>query len=991
MRPKSTAGRGRLGQTRAKPTATARGSVGAKSQPKAFPIVGIGASAGGYESFTRFLEALSVDSDMAFVLIQHLDPQHESKLTELLSRATMMPVIEVKQAMRVEPNHVYVIPPNKNLVIARGCFRLSPRRDAGGPPMPVDSFLRSLAEDQAQNAIGVILSGNGSDGTLGLEAIRGGDGLTFVEDPKTAKYPGMPASAIATGCVDVILPPERLARELTKLPRLGYAPSVTSRGSQAPAQPSGPLAKIYSILRAGTGVDFRCYKQTTLMRRIQRRMGIHRIEKLEDFVRYLDSHPPEVGALFDDALITVTRFFRDPQSFQVLVRKVFPALVKNRRRGRPIRVWVPACSSGEEVFSIAVSLLEFLGDRAGDYPLQMFGTDISETAIAKARAGVYRKNIALDVSAERLRRFFTITDDDNYRIAKSVRDVCVFARQDLSADPPFSRLDLVSCQNLLIYFGPELQKRVIPIFHYALQPHGFLLRSRAESIGGFAELFTQIDKQQRVYAKNSSPAKPERAFPARNRVEESLLTPQTESATTEPVPPEVAKVADRVLLQHYKPKGVVINANMQVLQFRGHTAPYLEHTPGFASLHLLKLVRNDLALPLRAILARALKQRAAVRQEIAWPKTKNQTRKLKVEVFPFTVPPAKGPFLLVLFEELPSPEQLEQQPARSGGRRGAANQAEMNQLRKELAATQESFQSAFEEQKAASEEIQSSNEELQSTNEELETAKEEMQSTNEELETVNEELRHINLETTRVNNDLINLLASVQIPLVMVDSNLTIRRFTPAARKFFNLIPTDLGRSLSDIKAGFDSVDLDKMILEVIDSLGARECEVRDRAGHWHLLRVRPYRTKDNKIDGAVLALFDIEEFKRSLEHISELMWSPFLALDIGLRVVRANAAFYDMFLTTREETEGRFIYDLGNGQWNMPRLRVLLEEMLPNNTLIKDFPVAHEFPKIGAREMLLNARLLDADESRKKMILLAFQDATPRGRNWQWTRRTIS
>jgi two-component system CheB/CheR fusion protein len=972
------------------PPAPARGRARAsRSGAKSFPIVGIGASAGGYEAFTKFLEELAVNSGMGFVLVQHLDPTHESRLSELLARTTRLPVIEVKRAVTVEPDHIYVIPPNKNLAIAGGRLKLTPRRKDEVPPMPVDSFLRSLAEDQRQSAIGVIFSGNGSDGTLGMEAIKGADGLTFAQDPKTAKYPGMPSSAIGSGCVDFVLSPEQMARELAKLPRHPYIDSPPGdKTADGPPEANRPLSKIYSMLRSASGVDFSLYKQSTLKRRILRRMAVRRIEKLEEYAHFLQTDPAEVEALFDDALITVTRFFRDPKSLAVLAKKVFPALLKNRPHGLPLRIWVAGCSSGEEAFSLAIRLMEFLGGRAADYPVQVFGTDVSEKAIAKARAGIYRANIALDVSPERLRRFFAPTDD-GYRISKAIREGCVFAQQNLGADPPFSNLDLISCQNVLIYFGPELQKRVIPVFHYALKANGFLVLSSAESIGGLSELFTQVDKKQRIYTKSSPLARPEVAFPAKVFAEDRVLPPTSEPAPAEPLLPNIEKAAERVLLQHYMPSGVVIDGKMQVLQFRGYTAPYLEHAPGAASLNLLKMVRDELEIPLRAAIARALKQRGPVRQEIAWTKTKDHKRQLKLDVVPFKVPPAKESFLLVLFEEGRPLTPLDVKAATPG--RGAkagrpVAKTEVFRLREEIEAARESYQAAIEEQeatneelKSANEEVQSSNEELQSTNEELETAKEELQSANEELATINDELRQTNLDASRLNNDLINLLASVQIPVVMVDNDLAIRRFTPSAQKFFNLIPTDVGRSLNDIKVNFDVADLDPMILEVIETLHLKECQVRDRAGHWYSLRIRPYRTKENKIDGAVLALLDIDETKRSLEYVSEIMWEPFLALDGELRVAKANEAFYEKFQATREQTEGRFIYDLGNRQWNIPRLRALLEEVLPEKKQIKDFAVEHDFPQLGPRRMLLNARRLDPEDGAKEMILLAIRDVTDR------------
>src|SRR5712692_8992091 len=440
-----------------------------ESRDRPFRIVAVGASAGGYEAFTQFLEALPADPGMAFVFVQHLDPTHESKLTELLSRSTRLPVLEVTKTLPVQRGRVYVIPPNQYLAMAGGRLKLIPREKSDVPHMPIDLFFRTLAEDQGHNAIGVVLSGNGSDGTLGLEAIKGADGLAFAQDPKTAKFTSMPRSALASGCVDLVLPPAAIARELANPPHHPYlTASLAERAEETVVEPSLPYARIFSQLRSATSVDFSQYKQSTLKRRILRRMFVHRIDKLDNYVRLLQTNPSEVGKLFEDVLITVTRFFREPDSFRLLRKKVFPALMRGRRRGAPIRIWVPGCASGEEAYSIAISLVEYLGPKAPEVPIQIFGTDINEPSIARARAGLYRGNIALDVAPERLRRFFAKTDD-SYRISKSIRDLCVFARQDLGADPPFSNLDLISCQNVLIYFGHELQKRVIPVFHYALK------------------------------------------------------------------------------------------------------------------------------------------------------------------------------------------------------------------------------------------------------------------------------------------------------------------------------------------------------------------------------------------------------------------------------------------------------------------------------------------------------------------------------------------
>jgi two-component system CheB/CheR fusion protein len=696
-----------------------------------FRVVGIGASAGGYEAFTKVLEKLPARNGMALVFVQHLDPTHESRLSELLRRSTPLSVIEVRKPVKVEPNHLYVIPPNRNLTIERGRLQPTARRKGEMPPMPVDSFFRSLAEDQGQNAIGIILSGNGADGTLGLEAIKGADGITFAQSPESAKYNGMPGSAIASGCVDFVLPPERMGRELGNLRRH----SRLAAAQESRVEPGHPLPKIQSLLRSHNGVDFSAYKQTTLNRRILRRMVVHRLAKMDEYLAYLRGHPAELEALAEDVLITVTRFFRDRKSLEVLHKLIFPALMEGRAPGMPIRAWVPGCSSGEEVYSLAIMLAEFLGEKAGEYPVQMFGTDISESAIAKARAGVYRGNIAIDVSPERLRRFFSATDD-GFRIAKAIRDQCVFARQDLTSDPPFSQLDLISCQNVLIYFGPELQRRVLPVFHYALKPHGYLALGSAESLSGLSELFRHVDGKHRIFQKRPVPRHGEAPFATRSLPPDIANHRELDPLEHEPVFPALEKVADRVVLQHCAPAGVVVDTKLQVLQFRGVTAPYLEHKPGAANLNLLKMLREELVVPVRTILAKAAKQQNIVRKDVVWPRAKDQHRHLHISVVPFKAPPHKEPLFLILFEEgarvdlpeLKFPRGARSHPAKAGADR------EVQHLREELEVTRESLQAIIEEQEATNEELKSANEESQSTNEEL-------QSTNEELETAKEEMQ----------------------------------------------------------------------------------------------------------------------------------------------------------------------------------------------------------------------------------------------------------
>ena len=728
--------------------------------------------------------------------------------------------------------------------------------------------------------------------------------------------------------------------------------------------------------------------------RLLRRMGLRSIATLRAYAEYLHLHAAETQELFDDLLIHVTGFFRDAQVFPLLKKSVFPRLLKGRNPDAPLRIWVPGCSSGEEVYSLAITLLEFLADKREPFPVQIFGTDINLAALDRARAGFYPAGIATDVSPERLRRFFTKTDG-GYRIGKAIRELCVFARQNLVADPPFSNLDLISCRNVLIYFGPELQRKVFPVFHYALQPNGFLMLGVAETTGTHADLFALVDKRSKIYAKKAALGRPAVSFGA------LLPTPKTEAAPVEaaalrvtPAIPEIQKQADLVTLAHFSPPGVIINRNMDVLQFRGHTGPYLEHVHGEASLNLLKMAREGLAVELRAVIAKALKQDGHARQEGVRIKQNGGFATLDIEAVPFYVPPSREQFLLITFEAVTDGGPLAG-AARAQPHAGRTTEnPELARLRDELAATRESLQSIIEEQettneelRSANEEIMSSNEELQSTNEELETAKEEMQSTNEELTTLNDELESRTTEMGRVNNDILNLMASVHIPILMIGPDLRLRRFTTIAEKTLNLSATDLGRPIGDLKLKVAVPYLDKLIAEVIDSLQTRQLEIKDQQGHWWSVRIRPYKTADSKIDGAIIAFVDIDLLKMGLERMTtareyalaliETVHEPVLALDHNLVVEAANAAFFKMFKVRAKDTLNRRIYELGDGQWNLPKLRTLLEDILPHNATFEKFAVEHTFPGLGRKRMLLNARRLIRGDSEVDMILLAIEDVT--------------
>ena len=962
-----------------------------------FPVVGIGASAGGLEAVTHLLENLPVNTGMSFVVVQHLDPTHESALTQLLARVTKMPVVEARNNQRLEPDYVHVIPPNKIIALEKKQLKLYPRTDGKHNPMPVDYFFQSLADEEGTRAVGIVLSGTGSDGTHGLLAIKAGGGITFAQDEKTAKYTPMPASAIAAGCVDFVLPPAKIAEELAHTAVfLRAAPGDYIEEESQPPSEDKIFEEILRLVRQRTSVDFTFYKYATIRRRLHRRMTLHKLETMKEYLAYLRSHAPETKELFNDILIHVTAFFRDPAVFKILRMRVFPRLLRGKTREQPIRIWVPGCSTGEEVYSLAISLMEVMHEKNLHHPVQIFGTDINDTTLERARAGIYSESIQSDVAADRLRRFFT-RSETGYRVNKTIREMCIFARQNLAMDPPFSNLDLVSCRNVLIYLAPTLQRRVMPVFHYALRPEGLLMLGASETVGNFADLFALTDKQARIYCKKAvqtptvsfSPANPGIKIPG-DHAEAAL--PQLM-----PVIADVQRQADRIVLTGFCPAGVVINKHFSVLQFRGRTGLFLEHAHGEASFDLLKMAREGLVPDLRTALSKAMKAAARVRRDHVRVRQDGQWLDCSIEVIPFNVPPSPDKFYLVLFDSqtIASDSKAKgKKPVKekTTSRRGETQ--ELNHLREELAATRESLQSIIEEQEAtneelrsANEEIMSSNEELQSTNEELETAKEELQSTNEELTTLNDELESRNTELEQVNNDLHNLLTSVNVPVIILTADLRIRRFTLMAEKMFKLIPGDVGRPITDINTPLDIPDLDKQVHEVLESLAPKDLELRDKNGRWWSVRIRAYKTMEHKIDGAVIALMDIDALKVAMRQITlgrdfaeaivNTVREPLLVLDDKLSVKSANPKFYRMFKVKAEETIGRRIYELGNGQWDIPKLRSLLDDILKTNAVFNDFAVEHQFPGIGKKKMLLNARRLKLDDDVSGMILLAIEEVS--------------
>jgi two-component system CheB/CheR fusion protein len=827
------------------------------------PIVGIGGSAGGFEAAMELLRHLPTKNGMSFVIVQHLDPHHASNLASLLGKATTMPVLEIATTTKPEPNTVYVQPPNKCVVVQDGALALVTRSQKVN--VAIDQFFESLAEACGERGIGVLLSGTGSDGTAGLRAIKAAGGLTFAQDEESAKFAEMPRNAIRSGFVDAVRAPRDIAREIRHIAEHPYIrrPMTDSElAAKSGYAKADDLVRIFLSLRKQMGVDFSSYKHATLLRRIQRRMTLYRMEKLSQYARFLRDNKKEIEALFDDLLINVTRFFRDPQLFAALRNRFIRAIMNNKERHGELRAWVPGCATGEEVYSLAICILETLGEGASELRIQIFGTDLSEAMIDHARAGIYSSAIEKDVTQARLKRFFD-KRDSSYQISHRVRAICTFARQNVIVDPPFSRVDLISCRNLLIYLSPGLHKRCIPQFHHALNPTGYLILGPAESIGVFDELFDLVDKKNKIYSKKmvvtSRPQLP--ANYQRPRVKLSAVRSTSAEAAT--FGEQLVRAADHIMLSAYAPAAVVIDHEFHVHQFRGRTELYLQHQAGPASLNLLQMVRSSLAADLRNAIRRCIKTNKPARTERSILKHDGKAREVSIQVVPFRIPATNKEWLLVIFDETTKGTRPGKAPQLMGK---TASQREIPELRRELAASKESLQAIIEEQeatneelKSANEEIELSNEELQSTNEELETAKEELQSTNEELTTLNEELSNRNLEMMQMNSDLNNLLSSIQLPIVMVDNNLLVRRATPAARSAFNVLQSDVGRPITDFRPSIDVPDLEKLLHNVIETLAMHERRVTDKEGRWYSLRVRPYRTSENKIDGAVITLLDFD------------------------------------------------------------------------------------------------------------------------------------
>lgn len=990
-----------------------------------FAIVGIGASAGGLDAFTQLLKHVPADTGMGFVLVQHLDPAHESALAQLLAKVTAMPVCEATHNLPVEPNHVYVMPSNRGMTIAQGRLKLQPRQQMGAH-RSIDVFLESLAKDQRERAIAVILSGTASDGTMGTEAIKAEGGITFAQD-QSAKYESMPRSAIGADCIDFVFAPEQIAAELSRIARhpfvapgalpsgaaegdeaVGTADASLSWGASGRAGDTGAagLTAILALLYDHAGVDFSFYKPGTIQRRIARRMVLNRLTDLDGYAHCLRGNAEELGLLYTDLLISVTGFFRNPEAFEVLKQDVFPALV-SEGEGDPLRVWVLGCSSGQEAYSLAMAFAEFADHVPHAPKLQLFATDLNGDLLAKARSGLYAKSLVADLSPERIQRFFT-EEPGGYRICKPIREAVVFAKQNLLGDPPFSRMNLISCRNVLIYVDDDGQNKALRTFHYALKPKGFLLLGAAESIGPAADLFEAVDKKAKLYRRKDGLSA---VLAMRRRPQHPAETPGPHAGAISRDPERfhaefnVQREADRITLNRFAPTSVLVNSQLQALQFRGDTSLYLRPPTGLASLNVLKMARDGLMLPLRTILTRAKQENAVVRAEhVRIDRNGGGRAWMNMEVVPLNN--LKEPCYLVFFEEAKDGGSAARstpsaKPAgdRGGPRPGQSTVKAMSrriaELETDLAATRDYLQSvqqenevANEELQASNEEVTSANEELQSLNEELETSKEELESSNEELTTVNEEMITRNADLQRLTDDMVNLQTSTRLAIVLLGRDLVVRGFSPQAEQVFNLYATDVGRPIGHVRHKLDGIDLEPFVANVITTMREHEREVCDHEGRWYSLRARPYMVLNNRVDGAVLVLVDIDALKRTeqavadareeAEAIIRTVPDALVILNADLTVHMANDAFYRTFKMSLTKTKGRALFELGSGSWDIPQLRPLLADMLLRNSFFNNVEVTHTFEGIGRRTVLFNARVLNEPSSgNPRKLLMGIQDIT--------------
>ncbi len=923
---------------------------------------------------------------MAFIVVSHLDPNHVSIMPELIQKSTKMKLFQAEDGMVVEPDHVYVAPANRDLAILHGTIQLIEPVEPHGFRLPIDFFFKSLSADSGDKAICIILSGMASDGTAGLKAVKSELGMVMVQDPQSAKFDGMPSSAIKTGLADYILPPEEMPDQLIKYTSRkikGVSLDREITGGKIP----DAFQKIFILLRTHTGHDFSLYKQNTIYRRVERRMNISQLDTLPGYIRLLQEDPAEIDNLFKELLIGVTTFFRDPEAFEKL-KKVMLELVKGKPDNGQIRIWVPGCSTGEEAYSVAIMLWECMNEAKKNLNVQIFATDIDGNAIEKARIGSF-SGIAADVGNERLSRFFT-SEGNLFHIRKEIREMLVFAPQSVIKDPPFTKLDLISCRNLLIYLNGDLQKKIIPLFHYSLLPNGILFLGSSETISGFVDLFSMLDNKWKIYKRRDSiySAQPFIEFPVSRSKGKAYEAVMNKSEVK-----NITQLAEKIILDSYSPNCVIVTETGDIVYIHGRTGKYLELTNGEAKMNIFEMAREGLQQELPALIRKVLSSKRSLTTEGIKVKTNGATQLINLTVKPIKEPAVMRGSLLIVFEEVKPPQKASTSKAI---RYEKKSEKIIRELERELKSTKENLRSTIEELetsneelKSTNEEMQSTNEEMQSSNEELETSKEELQSLNEELITVNTELQNKNDELSVVNNDMKNLLESIDIPTIFLDNNLFIKRFTFHATKVVNLMSSDIGRPINHIATNLKYDSFIDDAKEVLRTLVYKKVELQTNDGVWYQMRILPYRTTGNVIDGVVITFSDINSLKTAYDEINKLnqdirlareyadnivdaVRESLLILDKDLKVLSANRSFYKMFNTGSEQTVGRYIYELDGRKWEIPRLRELLEQIIPQRNVFEDFEVEYDFADAGRKQLILNARQIFHGEKETKLILLA-------------------
>lgn len=963
--------------------------AGDKREVEAIPVVGIGASAGGIEALSNFFDAMPADSGCAFVVVLHLDPNRESELAHILGTHTSMPVVQVEDGMRLAANSVYVIAPDSNLKVSDGQMHLSKPTKPRGQRHPVDVLFSSLAADQRERAIAIVLSGTGSNGTEGLRDIRAEGGMSIVQTPETAKFYGMPRSAISAGVADHVLDIDKMPDTLLAFISHDYVAEPETAGIEATSdEGEATLEDLLEHLRTRGGHDFRNYKRATLSRRVDRRLGLRNIATLDAYVAELRNNPDEVTTLVGDLMINVTGFFRDPAAWKVLAERVITPMIAERETGASIRVWTPACSTGEEAYSLAILLTEHAEAAGKHFDLKIFATDALEDNLSKAREGIYPAAAMTDFSAQRLTRFFE-ERDGFYQVSKELRDMVVFAPQNLLSDPPFSRLDLVSCRNFLIYLEPNAQQRIIALFHFALKQDGHLFLGNAETIGRQDDLFETVSKKWRIFRRLGSTRRDLLSYAPQQDQSTSRTLVTTLQPAAEPNA-SAAEMARDALLAQFAPASVLIDQKSRVLYFHGTTRDYLENPPGKPTRDLLTMVRDGLGANLRAAIRDAAKHEKSVTVDARIREGKSG-RSVTMTVLPLPDTAQKG-FLLVSFA--PTVAQPNANAANASGDPSPGERAlqeELKATRAELQNTIEYQEATNEDLRAANEETISMNEELQSINEELETSKEELQSFNEELNTVNSQLQHKIGELEVTTNDLNNLLEGSDTATLFLDEELRIRWFAPATRDLFDFIASDIGRPIAHLARKFEDKTLLQDVKTVLAKLTAIEAEVQSDAGRWYLRRVLPYRTQDNRIEGVVVTFNEITDLKHATDRINDArvfaetivrtVQHPLLVLGQNLHVRSANKAFRELFAIFDEDPVGQLIFELGSGEWNDPPLRSLLDRVLSEDEEIHDFAIEQAFHQTGRRSMLLTASRLPQDNGRDDLILIAIEDVTERKR----------